>query len=288
MGERIFNVDGELVPESEATVSVRDRGFMYGDAAFETLRAYSGTIFEWEAHADRLERTCRGLSLDHGLNRETLRERIEATLKANEYTEAYVKLSISRGVQPGTLTPADDVNPTVVVYIAKLNRGGTAGNPVWDTPARLESVPIQGVPDEAIPAGAKTHSYLNNVLARTHLSPDADEALLTDDAGRLLEGAASNLFFVSDDILKTPAENLDLLPGITRSVVLDLATTEGIQTETGAYTVADLEAARGGFLTNSIWEIRPIKAFDDVSFDGNPIIDRLRSAFNEYVESACY
>src|SRR6056297_3041302 len=96
-----FHVDGDLVPAAEATVSVKDRGFMYGDAAFETLRAYGGDVFQWDAHAERLRETCDLLSLDHGQSDQDLRRRVDETLAGNDLDDAYVRLSITRGVQPG-------------------------------------------------------------------------------------------------------------------------------------------------------------------------------------------
>src|SRR6056297_568401 len=122
--ELLYHVDGEIVPASEATVDVRDRGFLYGDAAFETMRAYGGEIFEWPAHADRLEETCSVLGLDHGIAADELARRIDETLAATDLGDAYVRLSITRGVQPGKLTPQTEVDPTVVIYVKPLPRGG--------------------------------------------------------------------------------------------------------------------------------------------------------------------
>ncbi|MEA5386300.1 aminotransferase class IV [Haloarculaceae archaeon H-GB11] len=114
-----YHVDGTLVPASDATVSVRDRGFMYGDAAFETLRAYGGEVFEWEAHRERLQRTADTLGFGDAVP-DDLHDRVRETLAANDLDEAYVKLSVTRGVQPGKLTPAEEVDPTVVVIVKEL------------------------------------------------------------------------------------------------------------------------------------------------------------------------
>ena len=246
----IYHVDGTLVPASEATVSVDDRGFRYGDAAFETLRAYGGTVFAWDAHVERLERTCKALSLEHGLTAADLRGRIDETLAANDLADAYVRLSITRGVQPGTLTPKPDVDPTVVVYVKPLPRGGIAGEPVWDEPATVETVETRRVPDESIPAAAKTHNYLNGILARAELSADADEALMCDLEGNLAEGATSNLWFVRDGDLYTPTTDGPVLPGITREIVFDLAREAGVSIHDGRYEPAAVRDADEAFLTN--------------------------------------
>lgn len=282
-----FHVDGELVPAEEATVSVRDRGFMYGDGAFETLRVYDGTPFEWGAHADRLSRSCDALGFAEALpSAAELRKRVTETVAANELTDAYAKLSVTRGVQPGKLTPKSDVDPTVVVMVSALPRGGVSGERVWDGPASLGTVERVRVPSEAIPAGAKTHNYLNGILARLDIrEDDHDEAIMCSTDGFLTEGATSNLFFVQDGRLHTPAASLPLLPGVTRGVVLELADDRGIPIETGTYQPDVLASASEIFVTNSTWEIRPVTRVDDREYDIGPVTEQLQTAFDERVES---
>ncbi len=285
----LYHVDGDLVPASEATVSVDDRGFRYGDAAFETLRAYGGTIFAWDRHVERLEQTCEALSLAHGLSAADLRERIDETLAANDLVDAYVRLSITRGVQPGKLTPRPEVDPTVVIYVTPLPRGGLEGEPIWDGPATVRSVETRRVPDDALPASAKTHNYLNGILARAELrGTDADEALLSDLEGTVAEGATSNLFFVRDGLLCTPTTDGPVLPGITRELVLELAEDAGVPTREGRYDLEDVFGADEAFLTNRTWELRPIGRVDDVPIGGGPVTERLSRLYDERVEKACY
>ncbi|WP_222919987.1 aminotransferase class IV [Natrinema sp. SYSU A 869] len=283
-----YHVDGDLVPAGEATVSVDDRGFRYGDAAFETLRAYGGTIFAWDAHLERLERTCETLSLEHGLSAAALRERIDETLAANDLADAYVRLSITRGVQPGKLTPQPAVDPTVVVYVKPLPRGGLEGDPVWDGPVTVETVETRRIPDEAVPAAAKTHNYLNGILARTELGDDADEALMCDLEGQVTEGATSNLWFVRDGTLHTPTTDGPVLPGITRDIVLELARDAGISVREGRYERADVLEADEAFLTNRTWELRPIATLDGQEIGGGPVTDRLSHLYDARVEESCY
>lgn len=283
-----LHVNGEVLPADEATVSVQDRGFTYGDGAFETIRAYSGELFEWDAHAERLAQTCETLQLDHGLSKANLRERIDATLDANEFEDAYVKLSISRGVQPGKLTPQPTENPTVVVYVSELPRGGEGSESVWDAPATAEIVETQRVPDAALPASAKTHNYLNGIRAKLELSDDADTAIMLDGHGNLAEGATSNLFFASDRTLKTPSLDGPILPGITRSVVFELATKLGISVEEGTYGADELRDADEAFLTNSTWELRPIGSVDGKTIETGRVTEALAGAFDARVERDCY
>jgi branched-chain amino acid aminotransferase len=282
-----YHVNGRLVAEGEATVSVEDRGFQYGDAAFETLRAYGGTVFEWAAHRDRLRGTCETLGMPEAVP-DDLHDRIRATLDANGLDDAYVRASVTRGVQAGKLTPAAAVDPTVVVVVKPLPRGGVEGMPVWDGPATVRTVETRRIPEAAMPADAKTHNYLDGILARLELrGTDADEALVRDVEGAIAEGATSNVFVVDDGTLRTPALSGPILPGVTRRVVLDLARECEIPVETGRYGVEDVRSADEAFLTNTTWEVRPVASVDGVAVGGGPVTDRLASAFDRRIE-ACY
>jgi branched-chain amino acid aminotransferase len=288
-----YHVDGDLVPAGEATVSVRDRGFMYGDAAFETVRAYGGEVFEWRAHEARLRNTCELLGFADAVP-DDLRERVRATLDANDLADAYVRLSVTRGVQPGKLTPDPDVDPTVVVVVKALPRGGREGQSVWENPADVQVVRTRRMPDAAMPAAAKTHNYLDGIRARLELRRAAtdeyaaDEALLRTFGDYVAEGATSNLFFVDDGALKTPSEDCDILPGVTRDVVIDLASEEGFPVETGKYEVDDVRDADEAFLTNTTWEIRPIATVDGVAVGQGPMTTLLSRLFDERVEREHY
>ena len=288
-----YHVNGELVPEAAASVSVRDRGFMYGDAAFETLRAYGGEPFEWAAHVDRLRRTAETLGYGDAVP-DDLRERVDATLAENDLADAYVRLSVTRGVQPGKLTPDPDVTPSVVVICTELPRGGTTGEPVWDAPATVQTVRTRRIPSAALPADVKTHNYLNGILGRLELrrgagnGDPADECLMRDVDGTLVEGATSNVFFVTENGLRTPSDDLDLLPGVTRDVVLDIARDESFPVETGHYSLDAVRRADEAFLTNSTWEIRPIASVDGIDVGAGPITTLLQRLFDERVEAEHY
>jgi len=288
-----YHVDGDLVPADDATVSVRDRGFMYGDAAFETLRAYGGTVFRWPAHEARLRRTCETLGFAEAVP-DDLRERVRETLRANDLADAYVRLSVTRGVQPGKLTPDPDVDPTVVVIVKELPRGGVQGTQPWDDHAVVQTVKTRRTPSEAVPADAKTHNYLNGIRARLELRRAAtdefaaDEALIRTTDGAIAEGATSNVFFVDDGVLKTPSDDCDILPGVTRDTVVELAQSEEFQVEAGSYTVGDLRDADEAFLTNTTWELRPIESVDGIEVGAGPMTKLLSRLFDERVEQRHY
>jgi branched-chain amino acid aminotransferase len=283
----LYHLNGELVDRAEATVRVDDRGFRYGDGAFETCRAYGGTVFQWERHLDRLEATCETLGMPAAVPAD-LAERVEETLTANGLEEAYVRVSVTRGIQPGTLSPAESVDPTVVVYVKPLPPGGVGSESVWESPAIVDAVETRRISDAALPVAAKTHNYLNGILARLELrGSDADEALLCDTDGYVAEAPTSNCFFVDDGVLKTPATGT-ILPGITRQTVLDLAEAESVPVETGRYTLEDVRSSSEAFLTNTTWELRPIDRLDGTAIGGGPTTARLQAAYDDLVERRCY
>jgi branched-chain amino acid aminotransferase len=288
----MYHVDGDLVAREDATISVEDRGFRYGDAAFETMRVYGGRVFEWERHRERLARTCETLGMPDAVP-DDIERRVSSTLAANDLQEAYCRVSVTRGVQPGKLTPDPEVDPGVVVVTKELPEGGVGGGKSWTDPAVLRTVDTRRIPDASLPADAKTHNYLNGILARLELrraaadGPVADEALMCDTEGYVAEGATSNLFFVADGTLHTPAAG-DLLPGVTRAVVLELAADESFSVERGRYTVEDVREADEAFCTNSTWELRPVESIDRVTVGAGPITNLLTRLYEERVATACY
>ncbi|MFB6118355.1 aminotransferase class IV [Halosegnis sp.] len=287
-----YHVDGDLVAREEATVHVEDRGFRYGDAAFETCRAYGGEVFAWERHRRRLANTCETLGMPDAVPAD-LAVRVAETLDANDLADAYVRVSVTRGVQPGKLTPREAVDSTVVIQVKPLPRGGVDSDPVWDGHATVQTVKTRRTPSAAVPADAKTHNYLNGIMARLELRRvtnegyQPDEALLRDIDGNLQEGTTSNIFFIDDGTLKTPATG-ELLPGITREHVLELAADESFPVETGTYSVDDLREADEAFLTNTTWELRPIDEVDGLQVGSGPVTNLLRRLYDQRVETRCY
>ena len=284
-----YHVDGELVAADEATVSVHDRGFAYGDAVFETIRVYGGVPFRWDAHADRLRASAEALSLPVPLSDAALRGRIVETVAANDIREAAVKLSVTRGPDTRGLTPPTDPDPTVVVTVSPLAPGGSDGERAWTEPARLQTAKTRRVPDRALPASAKTHNYLNPILARleTRVS-DADEALVLDSEGYVAEAAAANLWFVDERGLYTPSLDGPVLPGITREIVMEIAESEGIPVTEGQFAPDDVRDAEEAFLTSSIREIRPVETVDGVAVGDGPVTNLLTRLYDARVDAACY
>lgn len=254
----------------EACISPLDRGFLYGDAAFETLRCYEGEPTYLEEHADKLNEALDALSIPAELTGEDLRARIQRLLPElpDDTVDAYVRVSVTRGEREGLLAPTE-TSPTLVCVAKPLDTRRYA-------PASTEVVDVRR-PDGVL-GRLKTHNYLSSVLAKRET--DADEALLRDRGGRIASGAVSNLFVFCDGRLCTPADNVR--EGVTREAVLDVARHLGLATRVG--TVESLDDVEAAFLTNSTWGVRPIKSIDGTELDVNyEWVERLADEYFERV-----
>ncbi len=276
---RAVSIDGSLVAPDEARVSVYDRGFLYGDGVFETLRTYRGVPFALNEHIERLEGSASAVGITLPISRrELVRETIEAVRAAGN-PESTIRILITRGQGPLRLDPSGATSPLRVILVEPFTPPPAA---IYRDGVATITTRTERAADAA--PGAKVTNYLASMLAmqRAHAA-GAHEALLLDAAGRVLEGATSNCFVVIDGELLTPPEAA-ILAGITRAHVLALAPGCGIAVRRGSIGRAELEGASEAFLTSTLREIVPVTRVDDVVIgDGapGPITRRLHAAFRE-------
>jgi branched-chain amino acid aminotransferase len=301
----VYHVDGALV-ESDRTPLLTDRGLWFGDAATETLRAFGGTLFAWDAHESRLHAACEGLGIDPP---DDLRSRVRETLSANGLREAAVRVSVTRGAGAWALTPwvedpadgggagdpadgeddADgsttDPGAVAAVAVRPMPRGGSAGTPPWDGPAALQTVKTRATPARSVPDAARTHNRLDAVLARRELVADADDALLLDADGDVRGGATADLCFVADGAVRAPARDA---PTVARDVVLDLAESERFPVRTGAAAPDDVRSADEAFLVAPTLGVRPVGTVDGIAVGSGPLTRLLSRLYDARVDDACY
>lgn len=261
-------------------MSVFDRGFLYGDSVFETLRTYGGSPFELEEHLLRLERSAQRVFIPLPLSLEDLGAEVSTAIEAAGNAESYVRLMITRGQGPLGLDPALADRPCRVIIVQPLQP------PPADQYARgiaAISYRTERVVDATSARGAKIGNYLISVLAmREARLAGAAEALILDGRGHLLEGASSNVFAVVGGRLVTPAEDQGILAGITRAHVLAAAAELGVPTELRAL---ELEVARDAdelFISSSIRELLPVVTLDGQAIGTGtpgPLFRQLLQAF---------
>ncbi|MCG6552598.1 MAG: aminodeoxychorismate lyase [Candidatus Magnetominusculus sp. LBB02] len=270
-------LNGEIVCESEARVSVFDRGFMYGDGVFETMRSYGGVVFKIDGHIRRLRRSLNMTSLSLPLSDEDLHEAIYSTLRANDLTEAVVRLSVTRGTGPAGLSMALCGKPSIVIAARLFS---PYPQDYYTNGIKLITAKIVRTPPGALNPMIKSLNFLNNILAKQEADgTGAQEALMLNINGHMAECAASNIFFAKGDTLYTPSVKSGILDGVMRAHVLQLASETGINALEGEFFPATLYRADEVFVTNSIMEIMPVSAVDGVSYQVGQVTLKLMEEF---------
>jgi branched-chain amino acid aminotransferase len=276
---RAVSIDGGLVAPEEARVSVYDRGFLYGDGVFETLRTYRGVPFALDEHLARLESSARLVGITLPVPRGVLaRETLDAVAAAAN-PESTIRILVTRGQGPLGLDPSGATSPLRVILVEGLRPPPAA---IYRDGVTAITVRTERAADAA--PTAKVTNYLASLLALEKArAAGANEALLLDAGGCILEGTTSNFFAVSGGGLSTAPETA-ILAGITRAHVLGLASGLGLPVRLGAIGRDELAAAGEAFLTSTLREIVPVVRVDGQAIGSGvpgPITRRLHAAFRE-------
>ena len=258
------HLNGRLVEESRARLSVFDRGFLYGDGIFESMRAVGGVVFRERRHLERLGRSADGIGLVLPMPASGFSAAVRELLDRNRLTDARIRITVTRGEgRPGDYVESQGP-PSVVIAVARfdgldptLHRNGV----------RVVIAHRQQIPPEALDPAIKSISRLGSVLARREArGGGAFEAILLDGEGNLTEGTVSNLFLVLGGRLRTSPAPAGGLPGITRAAVAELARAASVGFSEERLPARLLETADEVFLTNTTWEVLPV-----VEVDGRPV-----------------
>lgn len=273
-------VDGKICPVDRAVVPITDRGFLYGDAVFETLRTYRGVPFRFSAHLARLGRSLEIARIEHAL------EGIEAevgvlseAVSASSSDELYIRIMVTRGDGPLSLSPRTATRARRVIWVEPLG----ARVPKKDGIACLMLPTYR--PGDAL-RGAKVQSYLESIsLLDRAADQGADEVLVIDASGAVPQGTTSNLFLVKDGALRTPPAEASVLAGITRETVIDLASKAEVSIELGSLTPEDVRSADEVFVTSTLKEITFVHTVDGERRwpEVGPVTARLQRAFQRLV-----
>jgi branched-chain amino acid aminotransferase len=268
-------VDGALVAAAEARISPFDHGLLVGDGVFETMRVYGGMPFAWTRHLARLAHSAAGLGLSVP-DGAALRTAAAAVLAANGHDEARLRITLTGGVAP-LGSERGPGGPTVIV----------ASSPVRPWPATVRVVVVPWVRnDRGATAGLKTTSYAENVRALAHAHErGASEAVFANTRDELCEATGSNVFLVRDGVVATPPGSSGCLLGVTRALVLELATAGGFTVDESPLPMGALRGADEVFLTSTTREVQPVSYVDGLALAAapGPVTAMLATAFEDLV-----
>ena len=260
MSDPVLWLDGELLSAGDARVSPFDHGLLVGDGVFETLRVYGGVPFAWTRHHRRLVRSAAGLGLTAPGSQE-LRVAVDEVLAANGLSEGRVRLTVTGGPSP-LGSERGDGPPTVIVVAA----------PAAPWPATVDVVIVPWSRNEnGAVAGLKTTSYAENVRALAYARErDAGEAVFLNTRGEVCEATGSNLFAIRDGVVRTPPADAGCLLGVTRALILELCTENGMPAEEAVLRPAALHESDEAFLTSSTREVQPVGRVDGRALPAAP------------------
>ncbi len=293
----LVNIDGVLLPPSQATISVFDRGFLYGDSVYEVVRTYGGAPFELGAHLGRLAHSAERIGLALPWDAPRTAAEIDRTLSAAtgddppepdaapwNVGERYIRVVMTRGAGEIGLDPALAVDPRAILIVRPVH-----GPPMsaYTEGVKCCVVGVQRNAPEALDPSAKTGNYLSHVLAvREARAAGAHEAIMLDHDGFVTEGSTSNVFIVREGTVVTPPLAAGILEGVTRNIVLALAGEAGLPVREEALRPADLAGADEVFITSTVREIVSVVRLGDRTLGAGrpgPVAARLHAAFRRRV-----
>lgn len=264
-------LNDRFVKESEATVSVFDHGFLYGDGVYETIRSYGEKIFMRDQHLARLNRSAEaiGLTIPNRDWPSLLHESMKRNEVGNDQIDAYIRITISRGTGDIGLDPALCPNPTIVVITKPLKT--PPSERYREGVSLIVAKTRRNLPD-ALDPQIKATNFLNNIQAkREAIAAGAFDSVLLNWESHVTECTVSNVFFVQAGQLCTPSLDCGILDGITRGVILTLARENRITVSEGRFGVEALRQAEECFLSNTTMEVMPVTRLDGRHIrDGKP------------------
>jgi aminodeoxychorismate lyase len=277
----IVFLNGQFIPEDQARVSIFDRGFLYGDGLFETLRVAQGRPFRFDQHLRRLWAGMGFLKLEFPFSPKELTVIATELVERNQSRESLLRLMVSRGTGPRGYSSRGAGPPSVVMSLHAA-QGLDADVPRrW----RLATSSVRLTAAEPF-SMFKTCNRLPQIVARAEADGlGADEALLLNPEGCTVEGTSSNLFWIQDGTVFTPPLSSGVLPGITRAAVFEICQRLGLPCQETNIRVEQLLLSEGVFLTLSSLGVVAASQLNNRPLAHSPIADRIRNAYSDLLLS---
>jgi len=285
MSRQVY-INGKLLPQEKATVSVFDHGLLYGDGVFEGLRSYHGKVFRLQQHVQRLYESAQAICLEIPLSQEATCEAINKTVAANAIEDGYIRALVTRGVGTLGLDPNRCSNPQLIIIADAIE---LYPQELYDKGLEIVTSSVVRNHPAALSPRIKSLNYLNNILAKIEgLEAGCIETLMLNHRGEVAECTGDNIFLVRDGSLLTPPLDAGILGGITRGAVIELARETSIEVQEVALTKHNVYEANECFLTGTAAEVIPVVKLDDRTIGSGkpgPVTLDLKERFHRLARS---
>lgn len=284
--ELLIYLDGQIVPESQAKISVFDHGLLYGDGVFEGIRFYNGRVFRLEDHTRRIFDSAKSILLTIPMTPEELNKATLATIAANGLRDGYIRTVVTRGTGPMGLSPYKCPKATVFIIAASIQ---LYPDSAYQNGLTMATVATRRPRYDILPPSVKSLNYLNNVMAKVEaIQAGAEEGLMLNDQGLVAECTGDNVFVVRDGVVTTPPLSAGALDGITRRAVIEICAELGIPLRERDMTRNDIFTADECFLSGTAAEvIAAVKLDQRIIGDGKPgaITQRVIAGFRKLTQT---
>jgi len=279
-------LNGKLVPEKNATISVFDHGLLYGDGVFEGIRTYNGRVFMLEAHVDRLYRSAQAIALEIPMGKPAMIKAVVDTCKANQTLNGYVRLVVTRGVGTLGLNPYSCKKPQIIVIAANIQ---LYPKELYNQGLNVVTAGTIRNHTEAISPNIKSLNYLNNIMAKVEaINAGVEEVVMLNPQGFVAEASGDNIFIFKGNQLLTPPISEGALEGVTRNVVMDLARHQGYDVRESRLTRYDLYNADEMFLTGTAAEMISVVGMDRRIIGGGKPGTKTRALTEQFRDFAAH
>ena len=278
---RTVYLNGDYLPETEAKISIFDRGFLMADGVYEVTSVLDGKLIDFAGHAVRLERSLNELNMPHPISKDDLLEVHRELVRINEITDGMIYLQITRGA-PGDrdfVFPDPEETPCTVVLFTQ-SKPGLADSPVAKKGIKVISIEDQRWARRDIKTVQLLYPSMAKMAAK---AAGADDAWMVED-GKVTEGSSNNAYIVKGNTIITRALSNDILHGITRAAVLRFAREAQMTVEERSFTIAEAQAADEAFITSASTFVMPVVDIDGSAVgSGVPgaVANRLREIYLE-------
>ncbi|WP_186827101.1 D-amino-acid transaminase [Shimia ponticola] len=276
---RTVYVNGQYLPENEATISIFDRGFLFADGVYEVTSVLGGKLIDFDGHAVRLERSLNELDMGHPITKEDLLEVHRELVRVNEIEDGLVYLQVTRGAADRDFAyPGSDTPQTIVLFTQA--KPGLADSPAAKTGIKVISIEDQRWGRRDIKTVQLLYPSMGKMAAK---AAGCDDAWMVED-GAVTEGTSNNAYIVKGNTIITRQLSNDILHGITRAAVLRFAKEAQMKVEERPFTIEEAQGADEAFVTSASTFVMPVVEIDGASVGtGEPgsVAKRLREIYLE-------